>query len=35
MDNAFGFLTGIGVMVFLIYVGHGISNYLSRNKEEE
>jgi hypothetical protein len=29
MDNIFGFLVGIGVMIFLISVGNGINNWLS------
>lgn len=35
MDSTFGFLLGVGLMVFLIYVGNGIDNYLSNKNRKE
>lgn len=32
MDGVFGFFLGIGVMVFLIYAGDGLSEYLKNKK---
>jgi hypothetical protein len=35
MDSVFGFLAGIGVMVFLMYAGSGLHNYLSNKHKSK